>query len=391
MHLRLASLLWIPFGRHPKRCRRHRRRPVHCRPHRGHTDRGQRCRDPRPRSLHHRPATTLRLPRPTPGGELMPLESITCTSCGATDVQEVKADTYLCNHCEAVFKYVDPSKVTVTQEFCSCGNKVEAQCNLCHADICRACDVELLQRTMIVDVPTLHFGYVVPSSSRIRLVDGRIQASSRVASDNPIIPIGKIMEAIVVQFDGLRHLCWKCAVRYVPDAARMIADGELCEMPDCRHLADRSCICCSASFCNDHLGAGRRYRMGFWGYGPPRKGHQSKEFEIKWPTGLCGACDVDLMSRIRELVSATYSTIVTLERTVGLDIFVETKRVGFGQKKENERVLTMLTQCAADVSSSLEAMVRDSTCSKSQLAGYVVLDRRSDGIPSVASGVLGSL
>ena len=53
----------------------------------------------------------------------MALESITCKSCGATDVQEVKADTYFCNHCEGVFKHVNPSKVTVTQEFCVCGNR----------------------------------------------------------------------------------------------------------------------------------------------------------------------------------------------------------------------------------------------------------------------------
>jgi ribosomal protein L37AE/L43A len=44
------------------------------------------------------------------------LESITCTHCGSSEVQEVKPHTYFCSHCEGVFKHIDPTQVTVTQE-----------------------------------------------------------------------------------------------------------------------------------------------------------------------------------------------------------------------------------------------------------------------------------
>jgi len=38
----------------------------------------------------------------------------------------VKANTYFCNHCESVFKYVDPTKARVVPSFCACGNPVQA-------------------------------------------------------------------------------------------------------------------------------------------------------------------------------------------------------------------------------------------------------------------------
>ena len=36
----------------------------------------------------------------------MPTEIIKCTACGSTDVTEFKPDTFVCGHCEAVFKHV---------------------------------------------------------------------------------------------------------------------------------------------------------------------------------------------------------------------------------------------------------------------------------------------
>ena len=47
------------------------------------------------------------------GGELMPFETIACSRSGSADVQEVKPSTYFCNHCETVFKCVDPTRLTV--------------------------------------------------------------------------------------------------------------------------------------------------------------------------------------------------------------------------------------------------------------------------------------
>ncbi len=53
----------------------------------------------------------------------MTLEAINCTHCGSGDVQQVKPDTYFCNHCESISKHVDPSKVTTTPSFCAVGTR----------------------------------------------------------------------------------------------------------------------------------------------------------------------------------------------------------------------------------------------------------------------------
>lgn len=41
----------------------------------------------------------------------MALEPLSCAHCGSGGVQEVKPDTYFCNYCEKVFKYVDSRRV----------------------------------------------------------------------------------------------------------------------------------------------------------------------------------------------------------------------------------------------------------------------------------------
>lgn len=40
----------------------------------------------------------------------MPLESLACPRCGSSDFQGVKSETYFCNHCENIFKYVESSR-----------------------------------------------------------------------------------------------------------------------------------------------------------------------------------------------------------------------------------------------------------------------------------------
>jgi ribosomal protein L37AE/L43A len=69
----------------------------------------------------------------------MPLESIACTSCGATDVQEVKADTYFCNHCEGVFKYTKPRFAggPAVCEVDGCGVLAIRRCVACSGPFCQ--------------------------------------------------------------------------------------------------------------------------------------------------------------------------------------------------------------------------------------------------------------
>jgi hypothetical protein len=62
----------------------------------------------------------------------MPVETIKCRECGSADVTEFKAGGYVCGHCEAVFKHVDPSGTSS----CSCGTFAIGRCAECHTPVC---------------------------------------------------------------------------------------------------------------------------------------------------------------------------------------------------------------------------------------------------------------
>jgi ribosomal protein S27AE len=67
----------------------------------------------------------------------MHTESIKCPGCGSAVVTEFKQDSFVCGHCKAVFKYVDPAKLAVPgRDFCQCGNPVEALCGTCESGVC---------------------------------------------------------------------------------------------------------------------------------------------------------------------------------------------------------------------------------------------------------------
>jgi len=63
----------------------------------------------------------------------MPTETIKCRECGSADVTEFKSGSYVCGHCEAIFKHVDPAG-TVPQ--CRCGHYADGACPECGAPVC---------------------------------------------------------------------------------------------------------------------------------------------------------------------------------------------------------------------------------------------------------------
>lgn len=70
----------------------------------------------------------------------MPLEALKCPSCGSADVTEFKLGSYVCGHCEGIFKYVEPpAAINVRNEFCRCGNIIQAQCAICRTGMCADC------------------------------------------------------------------------------------------------------------------------------------------------------------------------------------------------------------------------------------------------------------
>lgn len=186
----------------------------------------------------------------------MPLESITCTSCGAGDVQEVKPGTYFCNHCEGVFKHVDPSKVTVESRpaFCSCGNRVEYQCQVCkETGLCWKCDVVLnttfrpweLKSVSVVDhhnlwAKTIGYGYQLS------------RYGYQVSEDALFLPLEKLVHTLCQEHAGLVHACKQCACAACVKVADQMAADKICFSPYCTNFPER-CPCCNEAYCNKEL------------------------------------------------------------------------------------------------------------------------------------------
>jgi hypothetical protein len=68
----------------------------------------------------------------------MPLETIHCDQCGSSDVTEFKPGSYVCAHCEALFKHV-PSGAASSGgcEVDACGVPAIARCATCRRRYCQ--------------------------------------------------------------------------------------------------------------------------------------------------------------------------------------------------------------------------------------------------------------
>lgn len=219
---------------------------------------------------------------------VMPFEAIACTRCGSTDAQEVKPSTFFCNHCETVFKHIDPTRLTVDNRpaFCSCGNPIEFQCQLCKTGMCLECDViawrqdydQSRYRGIISSVPvTVHpsaiyvpvrgFGYTgdarkygegssYPEAYKVLSVSGRHVVRYSYEPDarfGPWLALDKLLAVLSEKRVRLGHACWPCIGRAVPELAEQIADGAICETPTCVNKPKQACSCCGGAFCESCL------------------------------------------------------------------------------------------------------------------------------------------
>jgi hypothetical protein len=199
----------------------------------------------------------------------MGFESIVCPECRATEgFTEVGPGTYYCPYHKGLFEHVDPSLITVRHEgiFCSCGNRVEFQCQLCRRGLCGRCDVAKWKRDIgwRLIIPVQRSGYLelVPRLREHQAVawhaitDNRIVPLRPVESGfiGPFVYPEDIYQQINIAPDNLRHVCCSCVSAGAAAATKAIVDCRICEHPACGVAAADRCLCCSNAFCRIHIG-----------------------------------------------------------------------------------------------------------------------------------------
>jgi hypothetical protein len=204
----------------------------------------------------------------------MPLESLSCTECGSTDVQEVKPSTYVCRHCLTVFKYIDPSQISATNiaQFCSCGGAVQVRCQVCRTTtMCSSCDAVAAsaRHGAQLFIPTVGFGYRVKWESDGKEAapqwtyrDGRLMhlplaldplTAGGYVDHGPFIGVGKVLRVLTSIHGSLEHVCWRCIAAAVPVTVDGIASGSCCELPNCAERTNGRCDCCQRALCDHHI------------------------------------------------------------------------------------------------------------------------------------------
>lgn len=66
----------------------------------------------------------------------MPVETIKCQECGSAEVTEFKPGSYVCGHCEAVFKHVSSVVTAGGCEIDGCGVPAVGRCHMCGQRFC---------------------------------------------------------------------------------------------------------------------------------------------------------------------------------------------------------------------------------------------------------------
>jgi len=341
-------------------------------------------------------------------GWLMSCETLACTNCGSGDVREVKPNTYFCNHCDSVFKHVDPARLTVGPAFCEHGNPVEVQCQVCKIGMCRSrCDIV---RQSVGLVSTEGFGYLEQGAGRNIDVGG------------PFLILGKLLTSLTLdRGEGLIHACHGCVIRAVPAAVARICAGTLCESVRCRNVSAGTCPCCHGGFCQECSVPGVEKQWLLKGSGmlgrpaticawDPDGDRASESFPIDkpMPEGMCGPC----VGENREKIAAIAARICRQDYAGKLvpiagdsesyDRFkvpatpIPTRRKNY--PVERMRVVTIARRYAAEVNARLRQLpVMYRACERGKpsavrrgvpYADYVIVDERDRVVPAAVSGVI---
>jgi hypothetical protein len=380
----------------------------------------------------------------------MPFETVTCPSCGSTDVQQVKPDTYFCNRSETVFKHIDPSRLTVSHapSFCMHGNPVLCQCQLCGAGMCGACDVLQWRNPdgsrREIFVPAVGFGYLEHpgEEGHLAIIGNRI-ITSRVTG--PFFYTDKLISTLASSHGGLLHVCCPCVASAVPVTADRIITGAVCESPHCSAPSKARCRCCRSAFCEQWLTHDWFFRQGLaengrFRYYPGvpsrwpclpliRMSPGAVPNGIGWtpPDNLCRACvgenvekaaklSTKMCEEFPELLPGTevritdeYGTARGPDGFLGATVTYEfcvpgerplpsRGRYSRGQYKELHRISEIAQRCAAEVTERLQKEMAEilvgGGCARQRAFGekkpyakYAILDERDKTAPAAAPEV----
>jgi hypothetical protein len=348
----------------------------------------------------------------------MPFEGIACTNCGSGDFQEVKPSTYFCNNCDQVFKYVDPTRITVAPSFCDHGNPVDARCQVCGTGMCiQRCDAVAAWATLRYRgiVQTQGFGYRGDHHGY------------NVAFDAPFLPVAKLMASLALDCDGLTHACYACVAGAVPSAAERIASGEICQTVRCWSPAAGRCPCCNGGFCkhcsipqvvsvseHDVLLRGAPGRAGTVVEISAKAGltisvlhgkYESNIYDIDrsaWraPDGMCLPCAVEQATRAAAMASAIcrqdYAERLTETGTGQFEVpGVQVRRKK--EFEESQRRHQAAAQYATEISARVkELMILGGNCNRAEFpapdtltaVNYTVVDERDRVKPAAVSRVI---
>jgi hypothetical protein len=350
----------------------------------------------------------------------MPFDAIKCTNCGSIEVQELKQGTFFCHHCEALFKHIDPTRITVQPGFCTHGEPVQVQCLLCHTGMCRRkCDFAAWVSRLGCMVPMAGFGYLF-KDRKAQIMTG------------PVLFLGDLLRYLKLTHGELSHVCYACLMAAVPGTVEGIAAGAICEKPGCDGAPGGRCACCAGSFCGScaPLSTGRPISgasvhypdehtkwddyhkniaegsSGYYHYPVP-----AEYVLIKTkPARHCVMCahEAQIKAQIlcAEIAAREYAGILIPDDNndkFARELYFGSRfKVPYvaratrrGRMAENERAMEVAKRCAGEIASRVSPLLPTGPCDRQRafLAGetddrwfnYVIFDER-DRVPAAAAG-----
>lgn len=285
---------------------------------------------------------------------------------------------------ESAAAKMESARAQVQQCFCSCGNMIEFQCQICKNGICWACDVLEWQKRYSVrqqcdhpniSIPVVGFGYFKKNARHTTewsIVGNQIVEVTRPGPGiiGPFIYVSKLLPQLTVARGELRHVCCACVVATVADAAEAIATGTMCEVPECDASAESHCACCRRAFCARDVS-----RPGGGGDDIMHKGlvgistiYQAPLY-IPWkcPPGLCAICAYEKANEARRQIHGICANDPDLEtHPCGFWVPSTLKRTSRARRADCERVRSIVERCCAAINACIEEVAAAFPCQREQ-------------------------